>query len=213
MVHSPSLFSKENKEKSFTVSTISTKSDFKLKKLNHAFEITRMFLEFHNNTIPIQNEEPSNLTIAGEIDWCLNSTNSGASTKRSHECWASSGGGIVLEQNHHRQPSSSLVRASAAPPSPSPSPSSSSVILTVIDLFLVLLLRLLIYLVGFELLGRRRRKNEKGMNTGEKRRGEKNKRNWYKGKSVILPRCDRRKGIFVCSNQALLGQTATSANQ
>ncbi|CAJ2630266.1 unnamed protein product [Trifolium pratense] len=46
-----------------------------------------------------------------------------ASTKRSHECWASSGGGIVAEQNH-RQPSSSPVRASAAPPSPSSSNAS-----------------------------------------------------------------------------------------
>lgn len=48
-----------------------------------------------------------------------------ASTKRSHECWASSGGGIVPEQNHnHRQPSSSPVRATAAPPSPSSSNAS-----------------------------------------------------------------------------------------
>lgn len=46
-----------------------------------------------------------------------------ASTKRSHECWASSGGGIVAEQNH-RQPSSSPVRATAAPPSPSSSNAS-----------------------------------------------------------------------------------------
>ncbi|KAH1190961.1 Protein TIME FOR COFFEE [Glycine max] len=45
-----------------------------------------------------------------------------ASTKRSHECWASSGGGIVAEQNH-RQPSTSPVRA-AAPASPSSSNAS-----------------------------------------------------------------------------------------
>lgn len=45
-----------------------------------------------------------------------------ASTKRSHECWASSGGGIVAEQNH-RQPSSSPVRA-PAPASPSSSNAS-----------------------------------------------------------------------------------------
>lgn len=40
-----------------------------------------------------------------------------ASTKRSHECWASSGSGILAEQNH-RQPSTSPVRAA--------SPSSSN---------------------------------------------------------------------------------------
>ncbi|KAK7391045.1 hypothetical protein VNO78_19351 [Psophocarpus tetragonolobus] len=46
-----------------------------------------------------------------------------ASTKRSHECWASSSGGIVSEQNH-RQPSTSPVR----PPAPaSPSSSNASV--------------------------------------------------------------------------------------
>ncbi|XP_047180751.1 protein TIME FOR COFFEE isoform X2 [Vigna umbellata] len=43
-----------------------------------------------------------------------------ASTKRSHECWASSGSGIVAEQNH-RQPSTSPVRAA------SPSSSNASV--------------------------------------------------------------------------------------
>lgn len=46
-----------------------------------------------------------------------------ASTKRSHECWASSGSGIVAEQNH-RQPSTSPVRATAAPASPSSSNAS-----------------------------------------------------------------------------------------
>ncbi|TKY51137.1 TIME FOR COFFEE protein [Spatholobus suberectus] len=45
-----------------------------------------------------------------------------ASTKRSHECWAASGGGIAAEQNH-RPPSTSPVRA-AAPASPSSSNAS-----------------------------------------------------------------------------------------
>lgn len=46
-----------------------------------------------------------------------------ASTKRSHECWASSASGLVAEQNH-RQPSSSPVRG-AAPASPSSSNASA----------------------------------------------------------------------------------------
>ncbi|KAK7280147.1 hypothetical protein RJT34_25209 [Clitoria ternatea] len=48
-----------------------------------------------------------------------------ASTKRSHECWASSGGGLAAEQNH-RQPSTSPVRAASAAPA-SPSSSNASV--------------------------------------------------------------------------------------
>ncbi|XP_061338597.1 protein TIME FOR COFFEE-like [Gastrolobium bilobum] len=49
-----------------------------------------------------------------------------ASTKRSPECWTSSGGGIVPEKNH-RQPSNSPVSAAAAAASPAPaSPSSSN---------------------------------------------------------------------------------------
>ncbi|XP_027367092.1 protein TIME FOR COFFEE isoform X2 [Abrus precatorius] len=48
-----------------------------------------------------------------------------ASTKRSHECWASSGGGIAPEQNH-QQPSTSPVRAASVTPA-SPSSSNASV--------------------------------------------------------------------------------------